>query len=166
MKDVIKIGIETYIIYVVTVILLGISFAKSKEKTYKALKKGVKTFFKLMPILVPLFLFVGILLAVVTPEFISRSLGENSGIFGMIFGLVIGSVTFMSPFVAYPLGVELLENGAAYPQVAGFLVTLMSVGLVYFAAESKFFSKKSAILRNLISFAGALIVILVVMVMY
>lgn len=159
-------GIETYIIYIVTIILLTISFFKSKEKTYKGLKKGLKTFMKLMPVLVPLFLFVGILLALVTPEFISNSLGESSGIFGMIFGLVIGSVTFMSPFVAYPLGVELLDSGAAYPQVAGFLVTLMSVGLVYFAAESKFFSKKAAIFRNAISFIGALLVILIVSVMY
>lgn len=119
-----------------------------------------------MPVLIPLFLFVGILLALVTPEFVSNSLGESSGIFGMVFGLVIGSITFMSPFVAYPLGVELLENGAAYPQVAGFLVTLMSVGLVYFAAEAKFFGKKSAILRNIISFVGALIVILIVTVIY
>lgn len=162
----IKIGIETYIIYIVTAILLIISFLKSKEKTIKGLKKGIRTFIKLMPVLVPLFLFVGILLALVTPEFISNSLGESSGIFGLIFGLVIGSITFMSPFVAYPLGVELLENGAAYPQVAGFLVTLMSVGLVYFAAEAKFFSKKSAFLRNTISFVGALIVIVIVMVMY
>ena len=84
----------------------------------------------------------------------------------MSFGLIVGSITFMPPFVAYPLGVELLENGAAYPQVAGFLVTLMSVGIVYFAAESKFFSKKAAILRNVVSFIGALIVIVIVMVMF
>lgn len=159
-------GIETYIIYIVTFILLIISYFKSKEKTYKGLKKGVKTFFKILPILLPLFLFVGIILALVTPEFISNSLGESSGIFGLIFGLVVGSVTFMSPFVAYPLGVELLENGAAYPQVAGFLVTLMSVGLVYFAAETKFFSKKAAIVRNLVSFIGAIIVIVIVSVIY
>ncbi|MFP4078716.1 MAG: hypothetical protein ACLFUQ_06210, partial [Candidatus Izemoplasmataceae bacterium] len=56
------------------------------------------------------------------------------------------------------------ESGAAYPQVAGFLVTLMSVGVVYFAAESIFFSKKSALVRNLVSFIGAIIVVLVVMV--
>lgn len=159
-------GLETYIIYIVTIVLLVVSFFKSKEKTVKGLKKGVKTFLKILPILIPLFLFVGIILALVTPEFISNSLGESSGIFGIAFGLVIGSITFMSPFVAYPLGVELLENGAAYPQIAGFLVTLMSVGVVYFAAESKFFSKKAAIVRNLISFIGALIVIVIVSVMY
>jgi uncharacterized membrane protein YraQ (UPF0718 family) len=159
-------GIETYIIYGLTIILLIISLIKSKEKTMLGIKKGIKAFTKIVPVLLPMFLFIGILLTVVTPEFISRLLGENSGILGMSFGLIVGSITFMPPFVAYPLGVELLENGAAYPQVAGFLVTLMSVGIVYFAAESKFFSKKAAILRNVVSFIGALIVIVIVMVMF
>jgi len=159
-------SIETYIIYGLTLILVIISFLKDRQKTLLGIKKGYKAFMKIVPVLIPLFLFIGILLAIVTPEFISSLLGENSGILGMIFGLTIGSITFMPPFVAYPLGVELLENGAAYPQVAGLLVTLMSVGLVYFAAESKFFHKKSAILRNVVSFIGAIIVILIVMVMY
>ncbi|PAT01916.1 hypothetical protein CI105_03395 [Candidatus Izimaplasma bacterium ZiA1] len=159
-------GIETYLLYALTLILLVFSFFNDKKKTVKGLKKGIKMFFKILPVLIPLFLFVGILLTIVTPDFISSILGEDSGLLGMIAAMVVGSITFMPPFVAYPLGVDLLNNGAAYPQVAGLLVTLMSVGLVYFAAESKFFSKKSAIIRNLVSFIGAIVVIIVVMVMY
>lgn len=159
-------GIETYLLYALTFILLVFSFFNDKRKTISGLKKGMKMFFKILPVLIPLFLFVGILLTIVTPDFISSILGEDSGLLGMIAAMVVGSITFMPPFVAYPLGVDLLNNGAAYPQVAGLLVTLMSVGLVYFAAESKFFSKKSAIIRNLVSFIGAIVVIIVVMVMY
>ena len=165
-KEVIPLGVEGIVIYVVTGVLLLVSFLKDKKKTLMGLKKGYKSFMKLLPVLLPLFLFIGILVTIVTPEFISALLGENSGILGIIFGLVIGSITFMPPFVAYPLGVELLENGAAMPQVAGFLVTLMSVGFVYIAMESKLFSKKSAILRNMISIIGAIVVILIVMVLY
>ena len=119
-----------------------------------------------MPILIPLFLFIGILLTLIIPEFISGILVEESGFYGYLIGMSIGSITFLPPFVAYPLGLELLEKGAAYPQVAGFLVTLMSVGLVYFSMETKFFNKKAAIYRNLISFIGAIIVVIVVMVIY
>lgn len=159
-------SIEAMIIYSIAIILLIVSFIADKKKTLKGLKKGSKSFIKLMPVLLPLFLFIGILLAIVTPSFISTLLGEESGFLGIVLGLSIGSITFMPPFVAYPLGVELLENGGAYPQVAGFLVTVMSVGLVYYAVESKFFNKKAAIYRNLISFIGAIIVILIVMVVY
>lgn len=159
-------GIETYIIYGVAGLLTILSFIKDKEKTKKGIKKGYKAFIKLFPVLIPLFLFIGILLAVVTPEFISSLIGAGSGLLGVIIGLVVGSITFMPPFVAYPLGVELLGNGAGIAQVSGLLVTLMSVGLVYFAAESKMFHTKSAILRNVVSFIGAIVVILIVMVMY
>ncbi len=155
---------ETWVIYGVATVLTLISLIKNPEKTKQGLLKGAKSFMKLLPVLLPLFLFIGILLTLVTPNFISSLLGEDSGFLGYVFALSIGSITFMPPFVAFPLGKELLESGAAYPQVAGFLVTVMSVGLVYYVAESKFFSKKSAIYRNLVSFIGALIVIAVVMV--
>lgn len=159
-------SIETIVIYSITGILLITSFFLDKKKTMMGIKKGAKSFFKLMPTLLPMFLFIGVVLALVTPEFVSGLMGEQSGILGVIFGLVAGSITFMPPFVAFPLGVKLLENGAALPQVAGFLVTLMSVGIVYYTVESEMFSKKSAILRNLVSFIGAIIVILVVLVVY
>lgn len=157
---------EAIIIYTIAIALTIVSLILSREKTLKGIQKGVRSFLKLMPVLLPLFLFIGILLAIVTPSFISSLLGEESGLLGYITGLLIGSITFMPPFVAYPLGVELLNNGGAYPQVAGFLVTVMSVGLVYYSAESKYFNKKAAIYRNLISFLGAILVIFVVLVVY
>lgn len=159
-------SLEASIIYIATGVLLLISFIKDRKKTVRGIRKGAKAFLKLLPTLLPMFLFIGIMLAIITPEFISSLFGEQSGVFGMILGLIVGSITFMPPFVAYPLGVDLLENGAALPQVAGFLATLMSVGIVYFAVESKLFSKKSAVLRNVISFVGAVVIILVVMVVY
>lgn len=154
--------IEAIVIYVITGVLLLVSVIKDPKKTKKGLLKGGKSFIKLMPVLIPLFLFIGILLAVVTPSFISSLLGDESGFIGIVLGLGLGSITFMPPFVAYPLGVELLESGAALMQVSGFLVTLMSVGLVYFAAESTFFSKKAAVYRNVVSFIGAVLVVIVV----
>ena len=158
--------LDQIIIYVLTLVLLIASFITDKQKTIKGLKKGSKAFLKLMPVLLPLFLFIGIMLAIVTPEFISKILGEESGFFGMLFALVVGSITFMPAFVSYPLGAQLLENGASVAHVAAFLATLMSVGIVYYAAESKLFSKKAAIFRNVVSFIGALLIILVVLVVY
>ncbi len=159
-------SIDTIIMYIVTFVLLIVSFILDKEKTFKGVKKGAKAFLKLMPILLPLFLFIGIMLAIVTPQFISNILGADSGFIGMLFALIVGSITFMPAFVSYPLGAQLLANGAGVAQVAAFLATLMSVGIVYYAAESKLFSKKAAIYRNVISFIGALLIILVVLVVY
>lgn len=155
-------SIDIIIIYSLAFLLLLFSFLKDKKKTGKALIKAKNTFIKLMPVLLPLFLFIGILLTIITPEWIATIFGQESGIFGYIIALILGSITFMSPFVAYPLGAELINQGASIPLVAGFLVTLMSVGLVYFSMESKMFNKKVTIYRNLVSFIGAILVILVV----
>ncbi|AIO18810.1 hypothetical protein KQ51_00930 [Candidatus Izimaplasma bacterium HR1] len=159
-------SLDQVIIYVLTAILLIASLIADRQKTLRGLKKGGKAFMKLMPVLLPLFLFIGILLAIVTPDFISKMLGEESGFMGMIFALVVGSITFMPAFLSYPLGAELIASGAGVAQVAAFLATLMSVGVVYYAAESKLFSKKAAIYRNVVSFIGALLIILIVLVVY
>jgi uncharacterized membrane protein YraQ (UPF0718 family) len=159
-------SIETYVIYGIAIILLVVSFIFDKGKTKKGILKGIKSFIKLFPILIPLLLIIGILLAVISPDLISSYLGESSGIIGYAFALIVGSITFLPSFVAFPLGAELIEAGAGLPQVAGFLVALMSVGIIYYAAETKYFSKKAAIYRNVISLIGAIIVILVAMVMY
>jgi uncharacterized membrane protein YraQ (UPF0718 family) len=159
-------SIETYVIYGFAAILLIVSFIFDRGKTKKGVMKGFKSFLKLLPILVPLLLIIGILLVVISPDLISSFLGDSSGIVGYVFALIVGSITFLPAFVAFPLGAELLEAGAGVPQVAGFLVALMSVGVIYYAAESKYFSKKAAIYRNVISLIGAIIVILIVMVIY
>ncbi len=76
--------------------------------------------------------------------------------------MLVGSIAFMPPFVTFPLGAELLNNGAGYPQVAAFVTTLMAVGLVYWAAEVKFFGQKAVALRNGLAFLASGIVAIVV----
>jgi hypothetical protein len=55
----------------------------------------------------------------------------------------------MPSFVAFPLGANLLQHGAGYPQIAGFISSLMAVGIVSLALEIKYFGKRTALLRNL-----------------
>ncbi len=154
--------ISTLILYAIAVILLLVSFAKDRTKTKKAVKKGWMAFIKILPVLVPLFLIVGILLSIITPDLIRQVLGEESGILGVLIGMLVGSVAFMPPFVTFPLGAELLENGAGYPQVAAFVTTLMAVGFVYWTAETKFFGSKAVVLRNGLAFVASGVVALVV----
>jgi uncharacterized membrane protein YraQ (UPF0718 family) len=154
--------ISTLILYSTALILLVFSTIKSPNKTKKALYKGLMAFIKILPVLIPLFLIVGILLSIITPGMIKNVLGEDSGIFGIIIGMVTGSIAFMPPFVTYPLGAELLENGAGYAQVAAFVTTLMAVGFVYWTAEIKFFGKKAVVYRNGLAFVASAIVAVVI----
>lgn len=158
----ITMDISTIILYSISIILLIVSLMKDRNKTKKAIKKGWMSFINIMPVLVPLFLIVGIVLSILTPTMISQILGEDSGVIGIMLGMLVGAFAFMPPFVTFPLGAQLLENGAGYPQVAAFVTTLMGVGLVYWAAEIKYFGNRAVVLRNSLAFIGAGIVAFVV----
>jgi uncharacterized membrane protein YraQ (UPF0718 family) len=150
------------ILYGIAVILLIISLAKSRDKTKRALLKAGKSALKLAPTLIPMMIMMGAILAIVNAQFISRVFGSGSGVYGVILGLVLGAVAFVPSFVAFPLGANLLQYGAGYPQVAGFISTLMAVGFISFGVESKYFGVRTSIIRNLLGlFASIVFVILI-----
>lgn len=154
--------ISTIVLYAIAIVLLIVSLIKDKTKTKKAIKKGWMAFVNILPVLIPLFLVVGIVLTILTPDMIRQALGEDSGILGVFVAMLVGSVAFLPPFITFPLGAELLDNGAGYPQVAAFMTTLMAVGLVYWVAETKFFGKKAVALRNGLAFVASGVVAIVV----
>lgn len=143
------------IFYSVAILLLIISSIKDKTKTKMALKKASKSFINLLPSLIAMVIFVGILLTFVSTNTISSYLGKDSGFIGVLIGLVLGSLVMMPSFLAFPLGATLHNSGAGYPQVAAFLGTLMAVGVSTIFLEMKFFKKKTTIYRNLLAFIGS-----------
>ncbi|WP_132245442.1 hypothetical protein [Marinisporobacter balticus] len=70
---------NNYSMYMITVILLGVSFKKDKHKTKKALKKAWKAFENILPEFLGVIMLVGILLAILDPKVISNLLGKESG---------------------------------------------------------------------------------------
>lgn len=149
------------IFYLVVGILTVISFIKDKQKTIKAFKIGLNSFKKLLPSLIPMMIGIGLILSILSPSTISSILGEKSGVLGVVLGLILGSIAFMPSFVAFPLGANLLAHGAGYPQIAGFMSSLMAVGLVSLSLEMKYFGKKTALLRNLTAFVASILFVVI-----
>ena len=81
---------------------------------------------------------------------------------GYVFGALIGSITLMPGFIAYPLCGFLIRNGVSYPIIAVFVTTLMMVGIVTIPIEKRYFGLKVTLLRNILSFIGAIIIGLLV----
>ena len=152
----------TYIIYVITIICLILSFYKDKVKTKKALKKALKSFENILPQFIGIILLVGILLAFFNETFISNLIGDSSGIIGVFASLIIGSVTLIPGFVAFPTAALLLDNGAGVTQIAAFVSSLMMVGVVTIPLEMQYFNKKMTIARNVGAFFFSLFVALVI----
>lgn len=149
---------DSYIFYGLTIILLSLSFIKDKKKTKMSLKKAWKAFENIMPEFLVVILLVGVMLAILNPETISKVIGAESGWFGVVLASFIGSITLIPGFVAFPTAAVLLENGAGYMQIAAFISTLMMVGIVTLPVEIKYFGKRISILRNLLAFIFSFIV--------
>lgn len=152
----------TILLYVLAGGLLFLSFIKDKNKTKKALIKAWKSFENILPQFLSILVIVGIMLAALSPETISKLVGQKSGWLGMVIASVIGSITLIPGFVAFPLASALLNNGAGIMQIAVFISTLMMVGIVTVPLEIKYFGKKATILRNISAFVFSYLVAIVI----
>lgn len=153
---------SNYILYGVTILLLLFSYYKDKKKTKMALKKAWKAFENILPEFLTVIMFVGVLLAVLNPQVISKIIGNNSGWVGVVIAAAVGAITLIPGFVAFPTAAMLLQNGAGYMQIGAFVSTLMMVGVVTMPVETKYFGKKLTILRNLFAFIFSFIVAYVI----
>ncbi len=153
---------STYILYGVTILALFISYNKDKKKTKMSLKKAWKAFENILPEFLAIITLVGVLLAILNPQVISKIIGNNSGFFGVIIAAVVGSITLIPGFVAFPTASMLLGNGAGYMQIGAFISTLMMVGIVTMPVEIKYFGKKLTLLRNLYAFIFSFIVAFII----
>lgn len=138
----------TEVFYGLAVVLLIASFVKDKQKTKKALKKAWKSFNNILPQFLGVIVVVGLLLAVMNPDVISKIIGEQSGILGLVLSIVVGSITLIPGFIAFPTAAMLLDGGAGYMQIAAFVSALMMVGFVTIPIEIKYFGKKVTYTRN------------------
>ena len=140
------------VMYLIAIVFLIISLIKSRQKTKTALIKAWNSFRSLLPLLLGIILVVGLILSILDTKIISRIIGEESGVQGFLLASIVGSITLIPGFIAFPTAALLLEGGAGYAQIAAFVQTLMMVGIVTLPMEIKYFNKKVAILRNVISF--------------
>jgi len=139
-------------IYLIAIIFLIISLVKSRAKTKQALLKAWNSFKNILPMLLGVILLVGLILSILDTNLITRIIGKESGVLGILLASVLGSATLIPGFIAFPTAALLLAGGAGYIQIAAFVQTLMMVGIVTLPLEIKYFNKKVAIARNVLSF--------------
>ena len=140
------------ILYCLSILLLIISFIKDKNKTKSAIISAVKSFENILPQFLFIIVTIGIILAFINPNTISKIIGSNSGFIGVILSAILGSITMMPTFVAFSLGNTLLLNVAGYSQVGTLVSTLVLVGMMTYTLESQYIGKRAAFLRNFIGF--------------
>ncbi len=145
-------------IIILTAILTIVSFVFDKQKTKKAVKKGVMMFMKILPTLLSVIIVVSVVLYLVSDELLIEYLGKEAGLGAYVSAAVIGSISIIPGFIAYPLASILLKTGVSFSVLSVFITTLKMVGVLTIPIEAKFFGFKTAIIRNTLSFVGAILV--------
>lgn len=142
----------------ITIILLTTSFIFDKKKSISGLKKGIMMFLNLLPTLITILIIISSLLYFIPNELLLKLFGKESGLKGMILAAIVGSISLIPGFIAYPLGNILIKQGVSYSVIAIFITTLMMVGIVTLPIEKKYFGIKVALIRNSLSFIGAIVI--------
>ncbi len=140
--------------------LIG-SFFKDHAKTKKALKVAAKSFVKMLPLVLMIIIFIGLLLGLMPPEKISQFIGEQAGWGGFLLIALTGAIMHIPSLLSFPLAASLLEDGAAIASVVVFITTLTMIGIVTLPLEIKYMGKKFTVLRNVISFIFAILIALI-----
>lgn len=149
------------VLYGVAGAALLFSALKDKKKTRMALRKGWISFHGILPQFVAIILLVGIMIALLRPEVLSRLVGSESGWFGVLLASLVGAITLIPGFIAFPTAALLLRGGAGTTQIAAFVSSLMMVGVVTFPVEVSYFGKRAALVRNGAAYLFALVVALI-----
>ncbi len=115
-------------------------------------------FLNLLPALLTVFFLVSLFVYLVPEKVIVEYLGAQSGPLGVITAALIGAISLIPGFVSFPLAGLLVSRGISYTVAAVFITSLMMVGTLTLPLEIKYFGKKAAIMRNALSFVGAVII--------
>lgn len=152
-------------LYVVAAAALLISAAADRRKTGKALVVTLKKLMRILPGYLHLLILLSFVL-LVSDSLIIKVLNASNPWVGLASALAIGSLTMMPGFISYPLAGVLVDQGVPLMVVAGFVTSLMMVGIVTFPVERAYFGVRMALMRNGLSLVIALVISVVMGLVY
>ena len=151
----------TLAVWVVTLIFLGLSFAKDKVRTKQALKMALGMGKGMLASILSIIFAIGLILTFIPPAEIAEFLSGQSVLLATIGGALLGTITLIPAFIAFPLVGTLVDAGVSIIPAVAFLTTLTMVGVVTFPLEKKEFGAKFTVVRNGLSFLFAIAIALV-----
>jgi uncharacterized membrane protein YraQ (UPF0718 family) len=146
------------ILIAITIICLLLSLLKDRRKTITGLRRGMTLFVNILPAMLTVLIIVSIALYLTPRETLVRYLGNNSGTAGYAIAALLGSISLIPGIIAYPMAGMLIQSGVSYSVIAVFITTLTMVGIITIPMEARYFGIKTAIMRNVLSFCGAIII--------
>ncbi len=144
---------------------LVLSLVADRRKTMKALGVTFKKLRRILPGYLHLLILLSFVL-LVSDSLIVKLLSASNLWYGLASALGIGSLTMIPGFISYPLAGVLVEQGVPTMVVAGFVTSLMMVGMITFPVERAYFGVRMALMRNGVALFIALVISVVMGIAY
>ncbi|WKY42923.1 permease [Eubacteriaceae bacterium ES2] len=144
--------------WIVGLIVFILAFVRKRAETKEAMKKTRGMMKNMLGDIVGIIFMIGLILTLIPPDTIKNVLGSGNILLTTVAAAIVGSLTLIPAFVAFPLVGSLVDSGASIVPGVAFLTTLTMVGVVTFPLEKKEFGTRFALLRNLLSFIGAVLI--------
>lgn len=108
-------------LFVLTVVLYTWAVIASPGKTAGALISGTESFLNTLPIIVAVFLALGLFNVWVDKKKVATALGEGSGIWSIALASLAGTVLVGPVYVIFPLMKAVREHGARWAVIGAVL---------------------------------------------
>lgn len=116
-----------------------------------SVKKTLKGFIQVIPVLLGVLLLVSLAVTAIPKEYYTTVFSGNNAT-DSVAGAVLGSISAGNPMTSYIIGGELLRKGVSLVAVTAFILSWVTVGVVQLPAEMLMLGKRFGIVRNIISF--------------
>lgn len=129
-----------------------------RDKTFlRSILQSIKSFGNILPMLAAVILTMGLFQTYITEDML-KSIFSGNTLSDTLIGTLVGGVSAGNPVVSYILGGELLSSGISLYAVTAFILSWVSLGVIQLPLEWQLFGKRFTVVRNVLSFVGAIVV--------
>ena len=117
------------------------------EMIYTALFKSLTVFYKILPILLIVFIVMIFINLFFTTEKINKLVGQKSGVKGWVYAIIIGILISGPPYILYPMLKDLKDKGMKDSLIAALLYN-RNVKIPFFPALIYYFGLNFAVVLS------------------
>ncbi len=150
--------LKKYIVFIVVLIILGLTFIYDKGLGLKAVDTIKFSFKEMMMVLPPIFILLGLLDVWVPKDTMVKFMGEDSGIVGILLSFFLGSAAAGPLYGAFPVAAIFMKKGVKFTNILIFLGAWSTTKLPMLLFEVASMGIKFTVTRFITNIFGILII--------
>lgn len=154
--------IKKYSIFIVVLILLGLTFLFNKSIGLTAVDTIKFSFKEMMMVLPPIFVLLGLLDVWVPKDTMVKFMGEGSGIVGILLSFFLGSAAAGPLYGAFPVAVVFMKKGVRFSNILIFIGAWSTTKLPMLLFELASMGSKFTLTRFIVNIFGILAIAFIV----